>query len=291
MWILLAILSALLLGFYDVFKKLSVRANNVPVVLWLNTLFGTILLSPVIIDNIASGSVLGLIGHAHILVKSMIVLGSWILGFFAIKHLPLTIQGPINATRPVLVLIGALVVYGERLNFWQWCGVALGVVSLFLISRIGAGEGFSFKRSHWIWMSLGATVLGAISALYDKYLIRLYEPLQVQAWYSLYQCIIMGVVTIVLLRSSQLRAKAGRFTWRWTIPLISLFLTAADLAYFYALSLPGSMIAIVSMMRRGCVLVSFTYVVIFLHEKGVRAKMLVHMILLIGLGCLALGSI
>lgn len=49
MWILLAAASALLLGFYDIFKKLSVRNNNVPVVLWLNTLFGTLLLSPVIV--------------------------------------------------------------------------------------------------------------------------------------------------------------------------------------------------------------------------------------------------
>ena len=179
MWILLAVASALLLGFYDIFKKLSVRANNVPVVLWLNTIFGTLLLSPVILQSLGgSESALPAAAHLHIMLKSMIVLGSWVLGYFAIKHLPLTIQGPINATRPVLVLVGALIIYGEVLNLWQWAGVLLGILSLYMISRIGAGEGFSLRHSRWIWMSIGATLLGAVSALYDKYLIHLYPPLQ-----------------------------------------------------------------------------------------------------------------
>lgn len=87
-------------------QKLSVRANNVPVVLWLNTLFGSLLLSPVILQSLTGNQdVLPVVGHAHIMLKALIVLGSWILGYFAIKHLPLTIQGPVNATRPVLVLI------------------------------------------------------------------------------------------------------------------------------------------------------------------------------------------
>ena len=43
MWIALALLSALCLGFYDVFKKLSVRGNDVLMVLMLNTVFGAVL--------------------------------------------------------------------------------------------------------------------------------------------------------------------------------------------------------------------------------------------------------
>lgn len=100
-----------------------------------------------------------------------------------------------------------------------------------------------------------------------------------------------GGVTIVLLRTSALRAKAGKFTWRWSIPCIALFLTAADMAYFYALSLPDAMIAIVSMMRRGSVLVSFAYGVLALHERGIRTKLVDLGILLLGLACLTIGSL
>lgn len=203
-WILPALLSACCLGFYDIFKKLSVKGNNVLMVLMLNTMFGVLYLSPVIISNLSSGHFgLGdtLLGHALIIIKAVIVLSSWILGYFAIKHLPLTIQGPINATRPVLVLVGALCIFGERLNLVQWAGIMIGFASLYFISRIGAKEGFSLKHSRWLWMSIGAMMLGAMSALFDKYLLRSYLPLEVQAWYSLYQCILMTLIILALMRS------------------------------------------------------------------------------------------
>lgn len=294
MWILLAVCSALGLGFYDVFKKLSVKGNNVLLVLMLNTLFGTILMSPVIVGCVAAGHWgLGdtLAGHFRILLKAFIVLGSWLLGYFAIKHLPLTIQGPVNASRPVLVLVGALVVFGERLNALQWAGILLGFASLFLISRIGAAEGFSLRGSRWLWMAVGATMLGAVSALYDKYLLGMYRPLEVQAWYLLYQCAIMSAVILLMRRFAPHAAgAASKFSWRWSIPCISLFLTAADIAYFYSLSQPGAMISVVSMIRRGSVLVSFCYGVVVLRESHVRAKAADLLVLLLSLGLLVAGS-
>ena len=294
MWVILALCSAAGLGVYDIMKKLSVRGNNVLIVLMLNTLFGMLLMLPFIIfaatkGDFGFGNTVG--GHCLILIKSLIVLGSWILGYFAIKHLPLTIQGPINASRPVMVLVGAVLIFGERLNLIQWVGIALGFASLLFISRIGSREGFSLRGSKWIWMSIGAAVLGAVSALYDKYLLRSFSPFEVQSWYSLYQFFIMSA-TILLLRKfcPAQAAVTTPFRWRWTIPLIALFLTAADIAYFYALSLPGSMIAIVSMIRRGSVIIPFLYGVIALHERNIRAKVFDLLLLLVSLSLLVIGS-
>ncbi|WP_280121494.1 DMT family transporter [Duncaniella muricolitica] len=291
MWVLLATVSALCLGFYDVMKKLSVSGNNVLGVLFLNTLFGALFMLPVIIVGLMHGNYgLGgtLAGHGFILVKSGIVLASWLLGYASIKHLPLTIAGPVNASRPVLVLVGALLIFGERLNLWQWAGVLIGFWSLFFISRVGGREGFSLKSSRWVWMAIGATALGAVSALYDKYLLTRFEPLEVQAWYSLYQLVIVGVTLGVIMKVTRVTTP---LRWRWTIPLISVFLTVADIAYFYSLSLDGSMIAVVSMIRRGSVIVSFFYGVIALHEKNIRLKLIDLTMLLIGLTFLVIGSL
>ena len=290
MWVILAISSAVCLGFYDIFKKLSVTANNVLTVLLLNTLFGTLLMSPVIATGAAHGDFgLGnsLTGHLLIMLKSVIVLASWILGYFSIKHLPLTITGPINATRPILVLVGALLIFGETLNALQWCGILLGFTSLYLVSRIGRKEGHSIVHDRWLWMSIGAMVMGAVSGLYDKWLLRSYEPLQVQAWYSLYQLIIMGITVLLLKRAGHDRTP---FRWKWTIPCIAVFLTIADMAYFYALSYDDSMISVVSMIRRGSVIVSFLFGVIVLHEKNLRLKLIDLSVLLVGLVLLVLGS-
>lgn len=291
MWIALAICSALCLGIYDIFKKASVKDNDVLMVLMLNTLFGSLLLSPVIVGDIIDGS-FGFGGnpsnHLLVIVKSLIVLSAWILGYFSIKHLPITINGPISATRPILVLIGATLIFGEVLNWLQYTGIFLGFCSLFLISRIGKKEGFSLKNSRWLWLCLGSTIMGAVSALYDKHLIKNLEPLDVQAWYSLYQFLIMTSVILIIRHTS--KEKRTPFKWRWSIPCIAIFLTIADIAYFYALSLDGAMISVVSMIRRGSVIVSFLYGVLALREKNVKLKIADLTILLIGLIFLILGS-
>ena len=296
MWIVLAFVSAALLGFYDVAKKQALRNNAVPVILLLNTLFSTILFSPFIISTasgagwfegtmfeVAQGS-----WHDHLLVviKSAIVLSSWIFGYIGIKHLPITIVGPINATRPVLVLLGALLIFGERLNGMQWIGVSLAIVSVFLLSRAGRKEGIDFKHNKWIYSIAAAAVMGAVSGLYDRYIMRELEPVFVQSWYNLYQFLMMGAAVVVL------RAVQGRgvaFHWSWTIPMISILLSAADLAYLVALSNEDAMISVVSMVRRSSVVVSFLCGAMLFKEGNLRAKALDLLLILIGMVFLYLG--
>ena len=124
MWLALAFVSAALLGFYDTSKKASLKNNAVLPVLLLNTIFSTLIFSPFLIDSIGgygwfSGTATtDLRAHLLVVLKAVIVLSSWICGYFGLKHLPLTIVGPINATRPVLVLVGAMLFFGERLNIY-----------------------------------------------------------------------------------------------------------------------------------------------------------------------------
>ena len=233
--------------------------------------------------------------HKYIVLKSVIVLGSWLLGYFGMKHLPLTIVGPINATRPVMVLVGALLVFGERLNVWQWVGVSLALVSFLLLSRSGKKEGIDFKHDHWIYMIVGAAALGAVSGLYDKYLMAPVEeggvglaPMVVQSWYNIYQSILMLLMLLLLWWPH--RRRTTPFHWDWAIIGVSLFLSTADFMYFYSLSLPSAMISIVSMVRRGSVIVSFLCGAMFFHEKNLRAKAIDLALVLLGMVFLYIGS-
>lgn len=298
MWLVLAFLSAALLGFYDAFKKESLRDNAVLPVLFLNTVFSSLVFLPFILLSFGAPDVLGgtmfdmpVAGweeHKYILLKSFIVLSSWIFGYFGMKHLPLTIVGPINATRPVMVLIGALLVFGERLNLYQWIGVLLAVLSFFMLSRSGKKEGIDFKHNKWILFIVLAAVAGAVSGLYDKYLMTRLHPMLVQSWYNVYQVFIM--CPIILLLWYPQRKTSTPFRWKWTIVFISLFLCAADFAYFYALSYEDSMISIVSMVRRGSVVVSFFFGALFFHEKNLKSKAIDLILVLIGMFFLYLGS-
>lgn len=299
MWLLLAFCSAALLGFYDVFKKKSLSNNAVLPVLALNTLFSSIIFIPFILLSHFAPQMLqdsifyvpdsgGWEVHKFILLKSFIVLSSWAFGYFGMKHLPLTIVGPINATRPVMTLVGAMLIFGERLNLYQWIGVFMAVISFFMLSRSGKKEGIDFKHDRWIWFVVLAAVLGAVSGLYDKYLMGRFNNMQVQAWYNIYQLFMMGGVLMFLWWPK--RKTSTPFRWDWCIILISVFLSAADFVYFYALSMEDSMISIVSMVRRGSVVVSFLFGAMMFHEKNLKSKAIDLLLVLIGMYFLYLGS-
>src|SRR5574344_2451603 len=304
MWLLLAFLSAALLGFYDSFKKKSLSDNAVLPVLFLNTLFSSLIFLPFIIlsyqTNILDGSIFHVASgdwqiHKYILLKSIIVLSSWIFGYFGMKHLPLTIVGPINATRPVMVLVGALLVFGERLNAWQWTGVALAVASFVMLSKSGKKEGIDFKHDKWIYFLVLAAFLGAVSGLYDKYLMASPENggvgldrMIVQSWYNIYQMAMMGAMLVLLWWPTH--KKTTPFHWEWSVIFISIFLSAADFVYFYSLSMPGAMISIVSMIRRGSVIVSFLFGAALFHEKNLKAKAFDLALVLLGMIFLYIGS-
>ena len=289
MWLAFAFLSAALLGFYDVCKKHALRENAVIPILFLNTLFCSVIFLPLALQTPFGGWEV----QRFILLKSCIVLSSWLLGYIGIKHLPITIVGPINATRPVMVLIGALLIFGERLNLWQWTGVMLAILSFFMLSRSGKKEGIDFSHNRWILCTVGAAILGAISGLYDKYLMAseggLGLPrLTVQCWYNFYQMGMMGVMAMVLWWPK--RKESTPFQWRWSILFISIFLSLADYVYFYSLSLDGALISVVSMVRRSSVLVSFMLGALLFHEKNLRSKALDLLLVLLSMFLLWLGS-
>ncbi len=304
MWLILAFVSAAMLGCYDVFKKMALRDNAVIPVLFFNTLFSSLIFLPFILlshnSSTLDGSVVhvasgGWEAHRYILLKAVIVLSSWILGYFGMKHLPLTIVGPINATRPVMVLVGALLVFGERLNGWQWAGVMMAVASYFLLRRSSRKEGIDFRHDRWIYMTIGAALLGALSGLYDKFLMAPAESggvglnrMMVQSWYNIYQCGMMGVMLLLLWWPSHRHTTP--FRWRWSILCVSTFLSVADFLYFFSLSQPDALISVVSMIRRGSVIVSFLFGALLFHEKNLRAKAFDLFLMLLGLLFLWIGS-
>jgi transporter family protein len=307
MWLALAFVSATFLGLYDTSKKASLKDNAVLPVLLLNTIFSTIIFLPFLIDYVGgfgwfTGTFLdtapgtdfsgltrpALRAHLLVVLKACIVLSSWICGYFGLKHLPLTIVGPINATRPVLVLVGAMLIFGERLNAYQWTGVVLAIASIFLMSRAGKKENIDFKSNKWVWCVGLATLMGVISGLYDKHIMRSLNPMFVQSWFNFYQMIIMTFICAFLWYPK--RHTTTPFKWRWTILLISLFICMGDFAYYTSLSDPDSLISVVSLVRRSSVIISFICAVIFFKERNLKAKLLDLAILLVGMAFIWMGT-
>jgi transporter family protein len=156
------------------------------------------------------------------------------------------------------------------------------------MSRAGKKENIDFKRNKWIWCVAAATVMGAISGLYDKFIMKSLSPMFVQSWFNFYQMIIMSIICAFIWYPS--RHQTTPFRWSWAIPLISIFICIADFAYFTSLSEAESMISVVSLVRRSSVIISFICGVVIFKERNIKAKLLDLALILLGMAFIWMGS-
>ena len=298
MWLFLAFVSAILLGSYEVFKKVSLDKNAVIPVIFVSILFSCLTLVPfLVLSEFFSKTLNGSIFfvphvnfHAHLLfvLKATIVLTSWLFAYFALKHLPLSLASPIKATQPVWTVVGAVLIFGEKLNGFQAAGVGITLLSFYLFSVAGKKEGISLRTNKWFWFIVMATLTGALSGLFDKYLMKRYDVMSVQVYYTFYQAVIMGLITLFLWAPT--RHKTSPVKFKWAIFWISFFLVTADFVYFYALTLPESMISVVSTIRRSGVVVPFLYGAFIMKDKNIKMKIIDLIGVLAGMLLLYFGS-
>ena len=298
MWAFAGLLSAIFLGIYDIFKKKSLNGNAVMPVLFFSTVTSTLLFLPIVIGSVYFPDFFIKIGlfsptltfteHLQVFLKSTIVVSSWTLAFFAVKHLPVTIFAPIRSTGPLWTLVGAIIVFHERLNILQWIGVTITLLFFYLFSTAGKLEGIEFRKNKWIYLIIGATILGAVSGLYDKFIISRINRIAVQAWFSFYQVVILLPLLAIIWYPK--RKKTSPFKWRWAIPAIGITLVIADFLYFYALSFEGSMISMISALRRSSVLITFILGALLFKEQNLKRKGIYLIGILSGIFLITLGS-
>lgn len=291
-------MSAIFLGVYDICKKTSLKENAVLVVMLISSAVSLLLMTPMIVDSaFGTGFLNGTIfetpqttmrNQLWIILKAFIVQSSWLCNFYAMKHLPISIVGPVRSSAPAWTLFGAVVILGERLNIYQWIGAIIILICLFLYANYGRKEGIRIKHNKFVYFLVLGTLIGSMSALYDKVILRSLEinRNEVQSWFSFYQFIIALILMLVVWYPN--REKTDKFKFRFTIPLIGLFLTIADFLYFYGLSQDGVLIGIVSLIRRSNVIISFTAGALLFHEKNIKQKAVILFVILIGIAMLCL---
>jgi transporter family protein len=296
-WIVASLVSAFFLGCYDLSTKHAVRDNAVlPVlffanacsaVVWLVLQAGTTLVPHAFPPALHVDTLTGF-QHLQLLLKSTIVAASWVCSYFAVKQLPVSLAAPIRATGPVWTLLGATLVLGERPTWLEGLGIVITLASFLGLSVVGAREGIYFRRNRWIWFLGGGTLLGALSGLYDKYLLGSvgFTAATVQCWFSIY----LALLFLPLAVAWKLRWwQRQEFQWRGSIVLVSLMLLVADFLYFNALRDPEALVSMVSSLRRGGTLVAFAGGILLFGEVNARAKLPAVIGVVIGIVLTILG--
>jgi len=296
-WITAALFSALFLGVYELCTKHAVRDNAVLPVLFFSTLTGAVTWLGLLAVEAAQPGLLpaGLrtdslspVQHLQLALKSAIVAASWIFTYFGLKHLPLSLGSPIRATSPLWVLLGAILILGERLTWLETLGVLTTLAAFIGLSLAGRSEGIHFHRNKWVWFLIAGTVLGAASSLYDKYLLGRagFSVPTVQAWFSIY---LLAFFTPLAIGWKRRWWPRNEFHWRWSIPAIALALLVADYIYFGALADKDSLVALVMSLRRGSTLVAFAGGVWLFNEEVGSRKVLAVLGILLGIALTVVG--
>lgn len=319
MWISLTCLSALFLGFYDLAKKKAVDGNAVLPTLFCTTLAGALCMAPLLLLSrlwpeaamrwhvyIAPQP---LTAHLLIVAKSGIVGVSWLLSYFALKHLPITVASPLRATGPLFTVAGAVLLFGERLRPSQALGITLILGAYFLYSAQGLAARKREKdrreadqaqgndrtddfphdphRALWIALMILAALTGAVSSGFDKYLLqtRQLPNLFVLGYFLPYLAVMFGIIAAVLWypRRHDSKNKDEVFRFRPAMVGVGVLLVAADFAYFTALAHPGAKLAVVSAIRRSNVIVSFAGGMLLFREGESRRKLTRQILPFIGI--------
>jgi len=299
MWLYLSALSAVFIGLYDVCRKRAIHNNAVIPLLFFSILVEAVMLLPIIVLSAVSPHLLtplgiyippfGLLAHFCCFIKAIIVVGLWLLGNFAVKHLPISIYAPIGASGPAWTLLGAMVVFGERLTPFQWAAFGVLFVSYYVFSLVGKKEGIVFHTNKWVILLVLSVLIGSGSALYDKYLVHTlgFSAVGVQVWFMMYSVPVMAFVLLAFWWP--VRAKHTPFKWRWSILLIGASLAIADVTYFKALGYEGAMISLVTAVRSGSVVISFLGGAFLFGEVQIRHKAVALVGVIIGVLMLLLS--
>ena len=292
-WVVFAILSAVFLGIYDVAKKASVQDNAVLVVLFACSASGLALLLPLGVLSLAAPAwaqshgvfITALSWHDHGLVvaKAAIVTMSWVLTFFALKHLPISLAAPVRASAPLFTLLGAVAFFGERPTARQGLGIAVILLAYWAFSLIGRIEGIRFSRNAWVWSLFLGTLVGAVSGLYDKHLLQTAHlpALAMQFWFTAYNTLIQGAIVGFLWWPRRSRHTA--FHWSWSIAAVGALLLLSDALYFHALAMPGALVSVISTLRRTNVVLSFAIGSLLFGERYRLRKSLALVGVLLGI--------
>jgi transporter family protein len=299
MWIILGIVSSVFLGFHEIVKKTALTHNAVLPVLFLSSASAAMIFVPLLTISRISHEFSTTVGiyipessvqaHLMFLLKSVIVGAAWTFGYFSVKHLPVTLLAPLNASGPVWTMLGAIIIYNERMNAMQWTGVVLCLGFYFILSTGGDIREKKESNTHWITFALLSILFNSVSALLDKFLVRQYDRIAMQAWFSVYTALIFLVMAAIMWYPA--RKRITPFNWRWSLLLIGIFLVIADFFYFKALSFEGSLVSILIIVRRASAILVFLAGALYFKETNLRRRAVVLGGILAGVGLVVVGSL
>lgn len=280
MWMVFGISAGALLGLYDFWTKKAMTGNTViPIVFW-SAFFGALVWLPAFFpfaqpyNLYVDVSTTSLHDQVIILAKGLAMTLSWIFAYYSVRELPMSFSGAVRASGPLWTLVGGSVIFGEYLSALQMSAVLLSVFAYYFLSQVGKHEGIVLLRSTPMFFMLAATILSAITTVYDKYIVQqLGLPIYTIQAYSAEHRFFLALVFFFWVTVREKKIPSLR--WSFYVPLVGLSWVGAELIYFFAIADPAANVTYLSIFRRTSLVVGFLLSVLLIGERNVGRKALI----------------
>ena len=277
MWMVYGLLAGVLLGLYDFWTKKAMDGNNViPIVFW-SSIFGALAWLPAFLPvsrNLGfyvDWTQSNFQEQSLILVKGIAMTFSWVLAYYSVRELPMSFSGAVRASGPLWTLAGGTFLFGEYLSPFQFSAVLVSILAYYALSLVGKKESIRMLKSWPVFMMLAATILSAMTTVYDKFIVQnlglsIYS---IQAYSAFHRCML---ATLLFLFLSWKQQRILPLRWSVYVPLVGCSWVGAELIYFFAIADPVADVTYLSIFRRVSLVVGFFLSVFLIGERNVPSK-------------------
>ena len=302
-WILLTLVYGLLKGGREISKKKAMDRNSVMEVLLIYTLIGFLIVVP------RAPHAMGMEPYQYglVLIKSFSIFLAWMMGFYALKHLPVSLYGVLDLSRVLLGTLMGVIVLHEVLLWNQLLGLALvafGLLSLkfkFIGKREtkketgdapeeeteGSSENKDApegSRTKFVLLAFGSCILNSVSGLLDKILMKDINSSQMQFWYMFFLLVLYFLYVVI----TRTKISKGAFKNGW-IWLMSIMFVIGDASLFIANADPDSLVTVMTVVKQSACFVTILGGKFVFHEKGIAYRLFCASIIFTGIVISVLG--
>ena len=277
MEIIFTLLYALLIGFFEVFKKISVKKSNESSILVMLT-STAFLLSLIWIPFGVAISIDFILIFA---LKGFIIAFNWYITLKILKSADLSIVAITNILSTVLSFIIGIVVFNEVAVIWQIIGSILIIGSVALINIISRNNKGKITKIQLILL-LVCALISSGSSVIDKYTTTYLNPQQTQFWFLLFVSLfswIFFIIDAIKNKTSPIKKRDFKNFWIYFAGACLFF---GDFMLFNAYKVPNSQLITISVISKLKIIVTVLAGIIIFKEKNIWKKLLLTLLIVIG---------
>lgn len=285
MEIVLTIIYAVLIGFYNVFKKLSLKRSSESVILVMFTTV-SFLLSMIWIPF---GIAIPIKFVAIFALKGFLLALSWYFTLKVLKDADLSLVSTTNILSIVLTFIFGIILFQESVGVLKIIGSVLVVAGITLINLINRGSKGSIKALQF-FLLISCALITTTSHIIDKFTSDNLQPHQVQFWFLLFVCLFSWIFFLIECKKQKSFLINISDLKNYWIYLVGLFLFVGDFLLFLAYQVPNSQMTTISVISKFKVVVSVFAGILVFKEKNICKKILLTLLVILGVVLISISG-